>query len=1033
MSELGAREGMSVQSAATQQATQANSQLKSTLDYQYKQNYANTPGLPSVKSPSELGAVSPTSTATRDTTTGITYYPSTSGQWVQKDDPSAASYQPADQIKTNLPAVSDTSVPFISPTGVKYYPLQSVNGGQAGWIQNSNPDKPGYIGQNTNPAGLYSSNQYQYTTQKGTYVDPSAYFKSPNVGTSGASGTTINGQDNMIQTVNPYAPGYVSANTLTSAQQSAQQNAEANRRSTEAGKTYGLGVLDDLLVGLDKMVGKAIPGGWGTIATIAGSVVGGPLGATIANATAGAVQGKSIEDIAKGAALTFALAYGTQALSEALTSTVNAGVEQGVIPPSSELSDTLTQFADSAASIDTATGLGNLPQSVIDAANATSDPIAALNAAQGFTNVDVGYLQSIGAGQDLINAAVSANEAAGFTSPTQPVAPTGEVPQGPVSPTEATTPVSEGPQVPGSQTQNPYNIQSNGISDMPEGTIVNNGQDVVMANGKTVPLEDYTNAINSNQPISVDGQITTTYEPQGTVTVGGAGTTPTESIAPTGPSAPNYDYSTLQVDNSGNVIDKLTGENLGTAAENGFTPTGSGTFTAPDGSILQPAGSGIPSSVIAGGAAAAALGVAVAAGGGGGAAASAATPSAVAPTVPSAVAPVAPSAPTTVTPMTPEPTPVQPTAPTGTTTPTTPTAPTGTTTTPGTGTTTPTGPTVPGTTTPSGTVTPGTGTPTPGNGTVNIPGTGGTSVGLNPALPNTPTVPGATPGTVPAGTTPTTPVSPTTPTTTTTPEGVNVHDYSQPYNGEYSNQSVLERYMSGTISYGDIAGLIAAGLVLPSVLGLIGPQQPGTGKKGYGPLAPIEWGKLSGGLTNPGLNPGYLTFGGAPPPMYQTTNDVQSQYYWGMHPYMHTKEDLANYNQVNAPAQPFGIQQAQGPWDYQKFIRETIGTPQYQAAAQGSGQTPGTFAPATSYAGGTPPVTQPQVPNPTAATFTPSAQPMAYNPQSAVVPETPVVPQVNMNFTPVTVPTNLPNWAPGQWDLTQPVTPYGTTPAPVKV
>ena len=66
------------------------------------------------------------------------------------------------------------------------------------------------------------------------------------------------------------------------------------------------------------------------------------------------------------------------------------------------------------------------------------------------------------------------------------------------------------------------------------------------------------------------------------------------------------------------------------------------------------------------------------------------------------------------------------------------------------------------------------------------------------------------------------------------------------------------------------------------------------------------------------------------------------------------------------------------------------------------------------------------------ATLATTAQPTGYNAQNFALPEGPAVPQVNMNFTPVTVPTNLPNWAPGQWDLTQPVTPYGTTPAPVK-
>jgi hypothetical protein len=244
--------------------------------------------------------------------------------------------------------------------------------------------------------------------------------------------------------------------------------------------------------------------------------------------------------------------------------------------------------------------------------------------------------------------------------------------------------------------------------------------------------------------------------------------------------------------------------------------------------------------------------------------------------------------------------------------------------------------------------------------------------------------------------------------------------------------------MSQTLTYGDILKLVAIGMVAPTILNMLGagPQTPA--KKGYGPLADLQWGTVNG-LTQPGLNPGYMTFGGHPPPMYQTTNPVQSQYYWGMHPYMQTMENLGTYNNVpEAPATPFGIQQQQGPWNAQKFINETIGTPQYQAATQGSGQTPVQFAPATSYGGATMPVNPSDMLNPTMApapTTAPAPQ-ASYNPQQFAVPQVtqvPAVPQVNMNFTPVTVPATLPDWAPGQWDLTQPVTPYGTTPVPAKV
>ena len=238
--------------------------------------------------------------------------------------------------------------------------------------------------------------------------------------------------------------------------------------------------------------------------------------------------------------------------------------------------------------------------------------------------------------------------------------------------------------------------------------------------------------------------------------------------------------------------------------------------------------------------------------------------------------------------------------------------------------------------------------------------------------------------------------------------------------------------MSGTITYGDVAKLVAAGYVLPSVLGLIGGAPAAPGRKGYGPLAPIQWGTLEGGLTNPGLNPGFLTFGGNPPPMYKTTDPIQSQYYWGLQPYMRTQADLANYNQVQAPAVPFGLQQQRGPMDYQKFIRETIGTPEYQQAAiGGSTQYPGGFAPATSVVGGSMP-SAPVMPQAQFNTPVPTTQPQTFAPQPFAIPQAPVVPQVNMQFTPVTVPTTLPTWAPGMYDINQPVAPYGTTPVPAK-
>ena len=198
-------------------------------------------------------------------------------------------------------------------------------------------------------------------------------------------------------------------------------------------------------------------------------------------------------------------------------------------------------------------------------------------------------------------------------------------------------------------------------------------------------------------------------------------------------------------------------------------------------------------------------------------------------------------------------------------------------------------------------------------------------------------------------------------------------------------------------------------------------------KHTYGPLAPIQWGTTNG-LTNPGLNPG---FGVTPPAFYQTTDPVQSQYYWGMHPYMQTQADLPNYNTVpEAPAVPFGIQQSRQPFDVNSFIQNQMG-PDFQFATQGtSPQYAGKPSYSTSYGGAAVPG-QPtpaiasrisstaQVPIPATSTYTPQNL-------ATYLPPVTTVPQVNMNFAPVAPqPLNtLPDWAPGQLDLTQPVAPY---------
>jgi len=88
-------------------------------------------------------------------------------------------------------------------------------------------------------------------------------------------------------------------------------------------------------------------------------------------------------------------------------------------------------------------------------------------------------------------------------------------------------------------------------------------------------------------------------------------------------------------------------------------------------------------------------------------------------------------------------------------------------------------------------------------------------------------------------------------------------------------------------------------------------------------------------------------------PFYKTTNDVQAQYYWGNHPYVETPADLANWNNIPyAPTTPWGLQQAQAPFDVNTYIRQTM-TPQQQAALAGSApQYYAPIAPVSPVAGG---------------------------------------------------------------------------------
>ena len=577
-----------------------------------------------------------------------------------------------------------------------------------------------------------------------------------------------------------------------------------------------------------------------TLAVI-GSVVGPMIGDALAS-------GATTADVAGAAA---GMAESGATASEITTALQSAGVPAQA---AATVAETATGIASGAMDVSALASSSGITAETIAMANATLDPIAALNAAQGWTTVDTAYLASIGAPAALITQAQATNVAAGLDPSGLRIlsdAETAELMRN-VNPDYVNSLQPMEPQ--------PYRVEVSGAAGTAE-----------------APGYAVTESMTPGSQLATQAQIdagAATWNPAANAwevnasPVFGEITQPIQNMVLTpGAVAPGIDLTVPALEE---VV--VTATRLGVS----------------------------PETVMALGGAAAAM----AALGGGAGAGTAATTAPVAPApapTPVETAPVTPAQPT------PAPAPVE-TAPV---TPA-PVTPTPVETAPVTPAPVETAPVV------SAPVTPAPVTPTPVETApvATAPTTPAVEPPLSPVTPVeiTPTPP-VTPveATTPIDTAPVAPapVTPTPPANNLPP----VEDAVATPNPNYTNppaptlpEAIVDygKAVAEGMTAADLAK-IAAGYVL--INGVLTPPAPA--KRSYGPVAPMDWG-AGVPLDNSGLNPGYIT---NVPGQYQTNNMQQSRFYWGQKPYQAgTTFDPALYRSAPAaPAQPWGLQQMYNP------------------------------------------------------------------------------------------------------------------------
>lgn len=138
-----------------------------------------------------------------------------------------------------------------------------------------------------------------------------------------------------------------------------------------------------------------------------------------------------------------------------------------------------------------------------------------------------------------------------------------------------------------------------------------------------------------------------------------------------------------------------------------------------------------------------------------------------------------------------------------------------------------------------------------------------------------------------------------------------VVDNSRPYDettlGPLNDGGIIN--LGGTNIPDVVTGIVAGGVLVPPIINALNPPTTPTSPYAGQTFTPASPGsQWSGKLVNANMIPSYVGRA-ASVPFYNTTSPVQSQYYWGVHPYVPLGGDLAQYNNIpEAPAQPWGLQ-----------------------------------------------------------------------------------------------------------------------------